>query len=95
MRMDCEGNDKFELHKVFKEANVLKSIKLSQLRYACDICRIDPSSSTFRICNYKPIGTRGRPKLRWTDCVEDAFKVLKVTNRKTAPKRRLEWKGVF
>ncbi|GFW45236.1 hypothetical protein TNCV_4733441 [Trichonephila clavipes] len=49
------------------------------------------------IFNYKPIGTRtrGRPKLRWADCVENDFKVLRLTNWTTVAKRRLEWKRVL
>ncbi|GIY07794.1 hypothetical protein CEXT_755641 [Caerostris extrusa] len=44
------------------------------------ICRIDPSSLTFRMFNYIPFGirTRGRPKLRWTECVDEDLKVLRV-----------------
>ncbi|GFV67967.1 transposable element Tcb1 transposase [Trichonephila clavipes] len=67
-----------ELYKVFKEADVIETIKTDRLRFGGHICRMDPSSLTFRIFNYKSIGTKtkGRPKLRWADCVEDGFKVL-------------------
>ncbi|GIY91788.1 hypothetical protein CEXT_187071 [Caerostris extrusa] len=49
------------------------------------------------IFNYVPFETRtrGRPKLRWTDCVEADVKVLRVTNWKTVAKQRLEWKKVI
>ncbi|GFX69923.1 hypothetical protein TNCV_2079031 [Trichonephila clavipes] len=82
---------------IFKEKDVIKSIKIGSLRFAGHICCMNPSSLTFRIFNYKPIGirTRGRPKLRWAGCVEDYFKVLRVTNWRTAAKRRLEWKRVL
>ncbi|GFS73798.1 endonuclease-reverse transcriptase [Trichonephila clavipes] len=82
----------FELYKLFKEADVIKSIKIGCLRFTGHICRMDLSSLAFKIFNYKPIGTRtrGRPKLRWADCVEDDFKVLKVTNWRTIAKRRSE-----
>ncbi|GFX81924.1 liprin-alpha-4 [Trichonephila clavipes] len=62
---------------LFKEAGIIKSFKMGRLRFAVHICRMEPSSLTFRIFNYKPIGTRirGRPKLRWADCVEHDFKV--------------------
>ncbi|GFV24399.1 hypothetical protein TNCV_2005821 [Trichonephila clavipes] len=39
--------------------------------------------------------TKGRSKSRWADCVEDDFKVLRVTNWKTVAKRRSEWKRVL
>ncbi|GFU20015.1 hypothetical protein TNCV_1191621 [Trichonephila clavipes] len=40
---------------------------------------MDPTSLTFRIFNCKLIWirTRGRPKVRWADCVEDDFKDLR------------------
>ncbi|GIX94386.1 hypothetical protein CEXT_756671 [Caerostris extrusa] len=55
---------------------------------------MDPLSPTFKIINYIPFGTRTRGclKLRWTDCVEVEFKVLRVTNWKTVAKQRSEWK---
>ncbi|GFX51978.1 hypothetical protein TNCV_3063951 [Trichonephila clavipes] len=55
---------------------------------------MDLSSLTFEMFNYKPIGTRtrDRPKLRWADCVEDDFKVLRVTNWRTVAKWRLKLK---
>ncbi|GFX43322.1 hypothetical protein TNCV_2390301 [Trichonephila clavipes] len=60
-------------------SNVIESIKIGRLKFASHICRMDPSSLTFRIFNYKPIGTRtdSRPKLRWADCVEDDSKSFK------------------
>ncbi|GFY11550.1 hypothetical protein TNCV_4230191 [Trichonephila clavipes] len=65
-----------------QESNVIKYIKIGSLRFTGHICRTDTSCLTFRIFNYKPIGTRtrGRHKLRWADCVEDDFKVLKVAS---------------
>ncbi|GFW85955.1 hypothetical protein TNCV_1967631 [Trichonephila clavipes] len=69
----------------------IKSIKIGRLRFAGHFCGVDPS------INYRPFGTRtrGRPKLRWADCVEDNFKVLRVTNWRTVAKRRLEWKRIL
>ncbi|GFU18711.1 hypothetical protein TNCV_1352711 [Trichonephila clavipes] len=51
----------------------------------------------FRIFNSKPTGTRtrSRPKFRWTDCLEDDFKVLTVTKWRTVAKLRSDWKRVF
>ncbi|GIY73649.1 hypothetical protein CEXT_743291 [Caerostris extrusa] len=69
----------FELYKVFKEADIIKFIFM---RFVGRICQIDTSSLTFGIFNYIPFGTRtkDRPKLKWTDCVEAVFRVLRVTN---------------
>ncbi|GFX56118.1 hypothetical protein TNCV_3062041 [Trichonephila clavipes] len=53
---------------------------------------MDHSLLTFRILYFSPIGTgtRGGPKLRWADYVEDEFKVARGTNRRTVAKRRSE-----
>ncbi|GIY07964.1 hypothetical protein CEXT_408861 [Caerostris extrusa] len=56
---------------------------------------MDLSSLTFRIFNYISFGTRYRPKLRGTDCVEAHFKLLRATNCKTVVKQRLEWKKIL
>lgn len=87
----------FELYKLFKDSDIIKFIKIGRLRYAGHICRMDPSSLTYRIFNHKPIGTRkrGRPKLRWTDCVEEDLKILGVKNWKTTAMRRSEWGKVL
>ncbi|GFX97513.1 hypothetical protein TNCV_2840731 [Trichonephila clavipes] len=49
---------------------------------------MDPSISTFRISNYKPIETRTRhrPKLRWADVWRTILKVLKASNWRTVAK---------
>ncbi|GFX19230.1 hypothetical protein TNCV_3013741 [Trichonephila clavipes] len=76
----------------FKEADVIKSIKIGRLMFAGHTCRMNPSSLTFRIFNYSPIGTktRGKPKLRWADCEGDDLKVLRMTNWRTEWKKILE-----
>lgn len=87
----------FELNRLFKEANIVNYIKICRLRFAGHVCRMDPSSLTSRIFNYKPISnrSRGRPKLRWTDCVEEDFNVLKVTNWRTVASQRTRWRNVL
>ncbi|GFW75318.1 hypothetical protein TNCV_4189721 [Trichonephila clavipes] len=64
---------------------------MGYLRFAGHICHMDPLSLTFRIFHYKLIRnrTRDRPILRWADCVEDDFKVLRVTDWKTVAKQEI------
>ncbi|GIY32315.1 hypothetical protein CEXT_453361 [Caerostris extrusa] len=88
-------NKKSQLSKMlFMEADIITFIKIGHLRLEGHICRMDPSSLTFRIFNKVPSGTRtkGRPKLRQTDCVEADFRGLRITNWKPAAKQTLEWK---
>ncbi|GIY80597.1 hypothetical protein CEXT_467181 [Caerostris extrusa] len=42
--MDCGGKDIFELYRLFKEADIIKFIKIGLMRFAGHICRMDLSS---------------------------------------------------
>ncbi|GIY53473.1 hypothetical protein CEXT_628761 [Caerostris extrusa] len=69
---------------------------MRRMRFAGYICKMNASSLTFRIFNSIALGitTCGRPKLRWADCIEADFKVLRITNWKIIAKQRLEWKKI-
>ncbi|GFS89112.1 hypothetical protein TNCV_1258641 [Trichonephila clavipes] len=97
MRINCGDNDIILNYTSYLRKRCHKFIKIGRLRFVGHICHMDSSSLTFRINSYKTIEIRtgGRLKLRWVDCVEDDFKVLRVTNWRTATMWRSEWKRVF
>ncbi|XP_071039850.1 uncharacterized protein [Parasteatoda tepidariorum] len=76
-----------ELYRAFREPDVVKYVKIQRIKWAG---RMNRESSTHIIFLAQPIGSRprGRPKLRWADCVERDFSVLKVSNWKTTIRRR-------
>ena len=86
-----------ELYKLYKEIDIVKFLKIQRMKFAGHICRMQPSSLTYRIFNFKVLGNRarGRPKLRWSDCITNDFQILKIKNWQTIAKRRVEWKRVL
>jgi hypothetical protein len=86
-----------ELYKMYSEADIINYIKVNRMKFAGHLCRMNPDSLTSRVFHYKPIGTRarGRPKLRWIDCVNEDFGTLKVRNWRSISKSRSEWKKIL
>ncbi|GFX29763.1 hypothetical protein TNCV_4748921 [Trichonephila clavipes] len=94
--MDCGENDtNLNYVSYLRKLTSLNPSRLVVEVRGLYIYRLDPSSLTFRVFNYKPIGTRTRNmlKLRWADCVVDDFKVLTVTNWRTVAKVEIETRG--
>ncbi|GFU53146.1 hypothetical protein TNCV_3023691 [Trichonephila clavipes] len=63
---------------------------MSRLRFAGHICRMNPSSLTFRIFSYKPIGTRDKDFQTNVNCFafssggNKSGEILQETSRKSA-----------
>jgi len=87
----------FEIYKIYKEADVITYIKVNRIWFAGHICRMDPSSTTSKIFNHRPLSTRrrGRQKLRRVDCIDEDFKILKTSNGRTFAKRRTTWRKIL
>lgn len=86
-----------ELYKMYREADIVNYIKVNRMKFAGHLCRLNPSSLTSRVFHFKPIGTRtrGRPRLRWVDCVDEDLKIIKVVNWRTVSGKRSEWRKVL
>jgi hypothetical protein len=70
----CHSTNR-KLYELFKEEDVVKFIKLSRLRWAGNVMRLNDNGPTKKVLMSQPgeSRTRGRPKLRWEDLVtEDA-----------------------
>jgi hypothetical protein len=70
-----------ELYKLFKEPNIVESIKINRLKWLGHIRRMDESSLCRQLVFSQLEGSRkkGRPKLKWLDDVLQDLKILKVT----------------
>ncbi|XP_045492279.1 uncharacterized protein LOC123691743 [Colias croceus] len=86
-----------ELYGMYKEPNVIKTIKLGRLRWAGHVARMDDNRAPLRLLDGKPDGrrNRGRPKLRWLDGVEQDLKTIDVKNWRTRAKDRDVWKKIL
>jgi hypothetical protein len=60
-----------ELYKLFKEPNIVQSVKINRLKCLGHIRRMDESSLCKKLTFSRLEGSRkeGRPKLRWLDDV--------------------------
>jgi hypothetical protein len=70
-----------ELYKLFKEQNIVQSIKINRLKWLGYIRRMDESCLCKKLTFYQLEGRRkkGRPKLRQLDDVLQDLKILKTT----------------
>ncbi|XP_071037725.1 uncharacterized protein [Parasteatoda tepidariorum] len=86
-----------ELYRALREPDVVKYVKIQRIKWAGHIIRMNRERPTNIIFSAQPIGSRprGRPKLRWADCVERDFSVLKVSNWKTTARQRQAWRKLI
>ncbi|GFW46458.1 uncharacterized protein TNCV_4811461 [Trichonephila clavipes] len=69
----------FELYHLHKESDIVNFIKIQRIKWVGLVFRMDEDHTTKKVFNAKPIGTRGkgRPNLRWIDCLEKDLLVLR------------------
>lgn len=86
-----------ELYQAFREPDVIKFIKIQRMKWAGHVIRMNSERSTLKIFLARPTGTRarGRPNLRWVDCLERDLTILRVKNWKTMAKRRTAWRNTI
>ena len=86
-----------ELYRAFKEPDVIKYIKIQRIKWAGHIIRMNKERSTQKIFLARPCGTRarGRPSLRWVDCLERDLTTLRVINWKTMARKREAWRKIL
>jgi hypothetical protein len=84
----------YELYKLFKEPNIVQSIKINRLKWLGYIQRMDESTLCKKLTFSQLEGSRkkGRPKLRWLDDVLQDLK--KVTAWWKKAQDRDSWKAV-
>ena len=86
-----------EIYEIFKEPDVIKTIKINRMKWAAHIIRMNEENPVRRVFSAKPHTTRkrGRPKQRWIDSVETDFSIIRVKNWKTQAKNRQSWRNLL
>jgi hypothetical protein len=86
-----------ELYKLFKEPNIVQTIKINRLKWLGHIRRMEESSLCKKLTFSHLEGCRkkGRPKLRWLGDVLQDLKTLKVTVWWKKAQDRDRWKAVI
>ncbi|CAH2267864.1 jg12940 [Pararge aegeria aegeria] len=76
-----------ELYELFKEPNIVKTIKLLRIQWAGHVQRMEGTLEGRR--------GRGRPRGRWNDGVKSDMRVLGVRSWKEAASDRLKWRNML
>ncbi|PSN58501.1 hypothetical protein C0J52_00774 [Blattella germanica] len=82
-----------ELTQLYKNPNIITLIKTKRIEWIGHVSRMDGGRSIKKIFERKFEGRRdgGRPRLRWTDCVERDLCSLGVRNWRRKAENRNEW----
>lgn len=82
-----------ELTQLYKKPNIITLIKAKRIEWIGHVSRMDGGRSIKKIFEGKFEGRRdrGRPRLRWTDCVERDLCSLGVRNWRRKAENRNEW----
>ena len=69
-----------ELYSIHTDLDIIKTIKISKLRWTGHIMRIPEEHPVKKLILLRPEGSRraGRPKLRWLDGVEEELRTLGI-----------------
>lgn len=87
----------FELENDLGEANVVGTVKVNRLRWAGHVARMESTRAPLILLDNDPEGRRGRgrPKLRWIDCVLADLRTLKVQNWRSTAQDRRSWNSIL
>jgi len=83
------------LDKLIKHENILNYIKAQRLSWFGHIKIMPETRATKKIFKWNPLTTRtrGRPKYRWEDIIQD-LRHMKIKNWLTCVQDRAKWKDV-
>jgi hypothetical protein len=83
-----------ELYDLYKNPEIVKTVKLGRLRWLGHLTRANEISSCRKLTFSKPEGTRraGRPSLRWLNSVEKDLRLLGIRGWKTKALDRNLWR---
>jgi len=83
-----------ELYRFYDEADLVTTVKITRLRWAGHVMRMQDNLPCKKITLDKPEGRRqvGRPNLRWIDGVTKDAEKLGVRNRRAWARDRDDWR---
>lgn len=95
-----DGETKMRTNKEIEQEmggeNIARYIKSRRLEWAGHIMRRAPTEMIKRITNWTPLGprSRGRPRKRWRNQIEEDIKIMKIKDWKTRCRNRKDWKYI-
>ena len=86
-----------EIYSSFSDVDIVKHIKISRLRWAGHIIRMEEDNPVRKLTLLKPEGSRrvGRPKLRWMDGIEEDLRKIGTRAWRRRALDRDDWRKVL
>lgn len=86
-----------EIYELFKDPDIVKEIKVKRLQWLGHLRRMEDTRAAKKSFITAPDGkrSRGRPKKRWIDDVEEDIKKWGIKNYKQKTQNRDEWREVL
>jgi hypothetical protein len=83
-----------ELYNLYNDVLISKKAKISRMKWARHVIRMNDEEPTKKLMLGKPDGTRrnGRPKLRWIDGLEKDLHNISIRNLKNIALDRSRWR---
>jgi len=85
-----------ELRQKMKQEDIIRFIKSQRLRWVAHVMRMENTSTTRKITEWKPYKTRpvGRSRLRWMDQVEEDLRRMKIIGWRVKIEDRQVWNRI-
>ncbi|PSN43121.1 hypothetical protein C0J52_10468 [Blattella germanica] len=86
----------YELDELINGADIVRFVKSQRIAWMGHVMRMENDRISKRIMTWNPDGRRskGRPRTRWRDSVEDDLKIMNVQGWKRLAENRAVWKTV-
>ena len=86
-----------DLYRLYDEANLVTTVKITRLRWAGHVMRMQDNITCKKITLHKPEGRRRarRPNLRWIDGVTTDTEKLEVRNWRARAIDRDDWRRLL
>ena len=87
----------YELYELYDETDIVRTIKISRLRWLGHVQRMDEDRIPRKLLNTHPDGKRraGRPRGRWKDAVELDLRNIGVNDWRSLAGNRSDWRSLL
>jgi len=86
----------YELNQLMGNADIVRFIKSRRIAWLGHVMRMDDKRTPKRILQWKPIGTRGRGRLRkrWIAGIKEDLQIMRVRRWRKQCEEWADWKKI-